>query len=82
MEAFESPVVDQVILVTAIVNIVAVLLLLFTCRFVPGLKGMQPLTRTAAFKSLNRFHSYIWWIAVPSIVVHAVLALLHHLAGG
>ena len=82
MEAFAAPVIDQVILVTAIINIVAVLLLLFTCRFIPGLKLTQGLTQRACFKSLYKYHSYIWWVAIPSIIAHAILAVLHHLAGG
>jgi hypothetical protein len=82
METFDSPVIGQVILVTAIINIVAVLFLLFTCRFIPGLKLTQSLTHRSGFKSLYKYHSYIWWVAIPSIITHAVLSLLHRLAEG
>jgi hypothetical protein len=88
MGAFASPVINNVLLITGIINIVAILFLLFTCRFIPGLSLTHRLMNKSWFKPLYKYHAYIWWLLVPSVVVHAVIAIsryiamLHHLPGG
>ena len=82
MNFLTSPTVDNIILITAIVNIVAVLIVFFTCRFVPALRLTKPLTKKKWFIQLYRYHSYVWWLLAPSVLIHAILAILHKLAGG
>jgi hypothetical protein len=82
VEWFASPAIDNVIFTTSIINVVGFLLLLFTCRFVPGSKLTRPLMRSEWFKRLYRYHSYIWWVFVPSVTVHAIFGILHRIAGG
>jgi hypothetical protein len=82
MSWFSSPVIDDVILATSIINVLGFLLLLVTCRFVPGSKLTRPLMSRGWFKGLYRYHSYVWWVFVPSVTVHAVLGILHRLSGG
>ena len=77
-----SPSVDNFILVTALINIVTVLFLFFTCRFIPSFKITRPLVNKKWFKLLYKYHSYVWWLAVPSVLIHGVVALLHKLSGG
>jgi hypothetical protein len=77
-----SPVLDNIVLITAILNIVAVLVVFSTCRFVPALHLTKPLTNKKWFKLLYKYHSYVWWLLMPSVAIHATLAILHRLAGG
>ena len=82
MKFLLSPTVENIILVTALINAITVLLLFFTCRFVPSVKIAKPLMNKKWFKTLYKYHSYIWWILTPSVLIHATMALLHKLAGG
>jgi cytochrome b561 len=82
MKFLLSPTIENVILVTALINIVLVLLLFFTCRFIPSVKMTKSLVGKKWFKLLYKYHSYVWWILVPSVLIHAVIALLHKFAGG
>jgi hypothetical protein len=82
LDLFISPVIDTIILITAIINVAGVLLLFFSCRFLPGLSLANPLTKTSWYKPLYKYHSYIWCILFPSFLIHATLAIAHRLAGG
>ena len=73
---------ENIIFVTAVLNIVAVLLLVFTCRFVTNWRFARPMTQKGWYKSLSRYHSYIWWLLLPAFAVHAVIAMIHKVAGG
>jgi hypothetical protein len=73
---------DNIILVTAIINVVAVLAIFVSCRFVPGLNLTKPVTKWRWFRYLYKNHSYVWWLLAPSFLVHASLATLHRIAGG
>jgi cytochrome b561 len=82
MKFLLSPAAENIIFITALINIVLVLVLFFTCRFVPSFKMTRPLINKKWFKTLYKFHSNIWWLLAPSVVIHAVIALLHKLSGG
>jgi hypothetical protein len=77
-----SPLAENIILTTAIINIAGVLFIFLTCRFIPALKFAKPITKKSWFKSLYKTHSYVWWLLMPSILVHFVIAISHRLAGG
>jgi hypothetical protein len=77
MSLFASEVVHNIVLVTAIINLVLVIALFFTCRLFPS-----SLLKWTWYKFLYRYHSYIWWVLMPSVIIHAVLAILHTLSGG
>jgi hypothetical protein len=82
MKIFQSPLFENIILTTAIINIVTVLILFFTCRFIPTLNLTKPLVNKKWFKTIYKYHSAIWWLLAPSVLIHAVLALLHIISGG
>jgi hypothetical protein len=77
MSVFASEAVHNVVLATAIINLVAVAVLFFTCRLFP-----RSLVKQDWYQFLYRYHSYIWWVLGPSVLIHAILATLHTLAGG
>jgi len=77
-----SPTVEDIILVTAVINAVGVLLIFFSCRFIPVLNFAKPITQKIWFKSLYKYHSYVWWLLIPSFLIHLVIALAHRFSGG
>jgi cytochrome b561 len=56
--------------------------LFFTCRFIPTFNLTKPLVNKKWFKTIYKYHTYIWWLLGPSVLIHAVIALLHKLSGG
>ncbi len=65
----------RVVFVTAMINLASVSLILFSCRCLNMWKITSGLNKQAWFKRVFRWHCYIWYILVPSIVIHAVFAL-------
>jgi hypothetical protein len=82
MNFFVSPLIDTIVLITAIINLICVILLFFTCRFIPGLNLTNPLMRMNWYKPVYKYHSYIWWLLAPSVLIHAVITIIHRLLGG
>jgi len=82
MNVLLSPLIENIILITAIINLIGVLVLFFTSRFIPGLRLTKPLMQQRWHKVLYKYHSYVWWVLGPSILIHACLALAHKIAGG
>ena len=82
MNAFLSQPVENIILVTGIINLVFVLLLFFTCRFIPRAKMTKSWINQKWFKRLYRYHTYFWWVLIPSVLIHFAVVILHILAGG
>ncbi len=82
MGIFTSPIADTVMLVTGIINGVTVLLLFFTCRFVPRFKLTGSLIHKSWYRPLYKYHTYIWWVLLPSVIVHVIFTVSHILSGG
>lgn len=76
MALFQTIFVARLIFILGFVNIFSFLLLFGTCRCVPGSKLLAHLAQSARYKSLFRYHCYIWWLFWPSVVIHAALAIL------
>lgn len=81
MDVFHSLVVARLIFILGIVNLTMGLLIIVSCRCLPGFKVSNfkvgaTLMRYSAFKKLFGLHCYLWAIFWPSVIVHAFLALM------
>jgi hypothetical protein len=65
----------KIIFVTAMINLISVLLVLTSCRCMNMWKLTSGLNKHAWFKRYFRWHCYIWYVLIPSIIIHAVFAL-------
>jgi len=75
MEIFQSIGVAKLIFSLGIINLVAGALIFFSCRCLPGSRLTGGLMKYSAYKRLFSYHCYIWWVLLPSVVVHAILAI-------
>jgi hypothetical protein len=82
MNIFRSDAVDYVILVTGIINIVLILVVFLSCRFFPSARIAQSMVKAKWYKGIYRYHSYLWWVLMPSVIIHAFFAIAHRLSGG
>ena len=73
---------EDIILVTAIINAVGVLAIFFSCRLISTLNFTKPLMQKDWFKSFYKYHSYFWWLLIPSFLIHLIIALSHRFSGG
>ena len=76
MGVFQSIVVAKLIFVFGIINLLTVVALFFSCRCVPGNPVMGKLMKYRSYQRFFRYHCYLWWVLLPSVVVHATLAIL------
>jgi hypothetical protein len=71
-----SPLVEaRIIFITAIINIVAILMVLLSCRCINSWKITAWLAKYHWFKRYFKWHCYVWYVLLPSIIVHAVFAI-------
>ena len=75
MNAFLS-IAPWLIFILGIVNLVLGLLLFLSCRCIPGWKLTSGLMNSAAYGRFFKLQCYLWWIFWPSVLVHAVTALV------
>ncbi len=75
MDVFQSIIGVRIIFVFGIINLVAGVLVLLTCRCIPGLKITGNLMQYKWYKSFYKYHCYIWWAFLVSVTVHAVFAI-------
>jgi hypothetical protein len=65
----------RIVFITAMVNIVFLLLILFTCRCMNMWKITSPLNKFSWFKQVFKWHCYLWYIFLPSLIIHIVFAI-------
>ena len=65
----------RIIFITAMFNIVLMLMILLSCRCMNTWKLTSWLNKQAWFKAYFKWHCYVWYILLVSLVVHAVFAL-------
>ncbi len=82
MSIFVSEFAEWLILITGIINLITALFLFFTCRLVPQLNLTSRWMKISWYVSLYKYHSYAWWLFVPSLIVHVVFAISHLLSEG
>ena len=75
MEIFHSIVVARLIFILGIVNLLALMLIFFSCRCIPGSRLLSKLAKYTAYNRFFKYHCYIWWILWPSVIAHALLAI-------
>ena len=66
----------RIVFVTSIINIIAILLVVLSCRCINIWKVTSVLSRYPWFKRYFRWHCFLWYVFLPSVIIHAVLALI------
>ena len=66
----------RIVFITAIINIIAVLPILLSCRCINIWKMTSGLNRFPWFKRFFKWHCYFWYIFIPSVIIHAIFALM------
>jgi len=78
MDILQPIVVTRLIFILGIINLVTGVLVLSTCRCIPGSKITKitgNLMKYRVYQHFFKYHCYIWWVFWSSVVVHAVLAI-------
>jgi hypothetical protein len=65
----------KIVFITAIINLVCVLLVLTSCRCMNMWKITSGLNKHSWFKRYFRWHCYVWYIFIPSLLIHAIMAV-------
>ena len=67
----------RILFILGIINLVAGLLIFFSCRCLPGSRIGKGLMKHPWYQKFFKLHCYIWWIFWVSVVVHAILAIIY-----
>ncbi len=78
MDIFQSLIVARLIVILGITNLVSGLLVLFSCRCIPGLKITGKLMQHKGYQRFYKYHCYYWWIFWTSVMIHAALAIAYY----
>jgi hypothetical protein len=76
MDFFYSLAAGRLIFILGVLNIVCVLWLFMSCRCLPGSRLARNLMQHPRYKRFFSWHCYVWWVFLPSVVLHALLAVL------
>jgi len=60
----------RTLFVTAIINIMTILLILFSCRCINTWKLTSRLAKYRWLKRFFKWHCYVWYIFLPSVSLH------------
>lgn len=75
MPFFPAIVYARVVFITAIINLVALALILLSCRCINTWKLTSFLTKYSWYKRFFKWHCYVWYVFLPSVIIHAIFAL-------
>jgi hypothetical protein len=72
---FSAIVEARIVFITAIINLAAIAMILLSCRCMNMWKLTPGLNKQAWYKKFFKWHCYLWFVLLPSVVLHAVLAI-------
>ncbi|MFH0769312.1 MAG: hypothetical protein V1932_07080 [Chloroflexota bacterium] len=76
MNVFDPLLVTRLIVILGIINLVTGMLIFFSCRCLPGSKLGGRLMKNKAYQRYYKYHCYIWRVFWPSVMIHAILAII------
>jgi hypothetical protein len=65
----------RIIFITAMINIITILMILLSCRCINTWKITKWINKYAWFKRYFKWHCYIWYILLPSLLIHIIFAI-------
>lgn len=65
----------RLLMLTGVLNLVFLLMLLFSCRCTMVPKALERMTRSRRFHRFYGLHCYLWPLMIISTLVHLALAM-------
>jgi len=75
MDIFTSIIAARLIFTFGIISLVVGVLVLLTCRCIPGLKITGKLMKYPAYQRFYKYHCAIWLVFWVAVIVHTVFAI-------
>jgi hypothetical protein len=75
MNIFQSIIAARVTYSLGIINLVTGLLVLFSCRCLPGSKVARKWMEHKKYQRFYKYHCYYWWAFWISVITHAVFGI-------
>jgi hypothetical protein len=76
VDIFYTAVTARVIFILGILNLLTGALIFFSCRCLSGSKLGNWLMKYKGYQRFYKYHCYIWRVFWPSVMIHAVLAII------
>jgi len=75
MEFFQSLAAVRIVFIFGIINFILFLLLFFSCRCPVAGIG-RTWMKSETYQKYFRFHCYLWWFLLASVIIHMIFAIL------
>ncbi len=75
MDILEPAIATRVIFSLGITNLMTGVLVLLSCRCIPGLRITGRLMKYRRYQRFYKYHCYYWWTFWASVMVHAIFAI-------
>lgn len=66
----------KILYIFGITNIISLLLVLFSCRCMMGIKLFVSLMKYPWYKRFYINHCYYWWVFIISVILHTTFAFV------
>ena len=76
MSIFDPLLATRLIVILGIINLVTGVLVFFSCRCLPGSGLGNRLMKYKGYQRFYKYHCYIWRVFWPSVMIHAILAVI------
>ncbi len=72
---FSAIIEARIVFITALINLAAIIMILLSCRCMNTWKATSGLNKQAWFKKFFKWHCYLWFVLLPSVIIHAIMAI-------
>ena len=76
MNMFDPLLATRLIIVLGILNLITGVLIFFSCRCLSGSRLGNKLMKYQVYKRFYKYHCYVWKVFWPSVMIHAMLAVI------
>ena len=72
---FSGVIMTRIVFITAIINLISILMVLLSCRCINMWKLTSWVSKYPWYKRYFKWHCYLWYIFLPSVIIHMIFAL-------
>ena len=67
----------RLIYILGITNIIGIILVLFSCRCILGVRVANRIIKYSWGKIFYKYHCLYWWLFIISVILHTILAFVY-----
>ncbi|MDD5038359.1 MAG: hypothetical protein PHN78_03485 [Dehalococcoidales bacterium] len=73
---FSPLVAIRLMMIMGIISLITGILIFLSCRCIPSANWGSKLMKNRTYKRFYKYHCYLWMVFCPSVIIHAILAII------